>query len=184
MTRERLRPAYGDGDLAQVYAAPHQHAVHADHQLRVAVTIQVAHALAGPVVSAADLSCGDAAILKTLRVQRRYLGDYAPGHEFTGPIESTIGQIPPVDLFVCTETLEHLDDPDTTLKAVRGKTAGLILSTPVDAWGDDNPQHYWAWDRAEVEAMLSAAGFTVALYNELDVRPAGGAYSFGIWGCR
>jgi 2-polyprenyl-3-methyl-5-hydroxy-6-metoxy-1,4-benzoquinol methylase len=90
-----------------------------------------------------------------------------------------------VQLYICCETLEHLDDPETVLKAIRSKTQNLVLSTPVDAWRDiTNPEHYWAWDRAAVEEMLRSAGFTVAVYNALDLRPAGGEYCFGIWWCR
>lgn len=186
MTRLRLREAYSPERLAEIYPAPHRHAKWPDHRVRVAVTIQLAHALVGEVTSAADLSCGDAAILRTMRVPQMHLGDYAPGYEYHGPVEETIGRIPPVDLYVCSETLEHLDDPDSVLRAIRTKTDALVLSTPVDAWDDvhRNPEHYWAWSRVDVEGMLTAAGFQVVLYAGLDLRPGGGEYEFGIWGCR
>lgn len=184
--RVRLREAYGPEKLAEIYAAPHRHAKWPDHQIRVAVTIQLAHSLVGNVPSAADLSCGDAAIVEALGITQTHLGDYAEGYEHRGPIEQTIEQIPHVDLFVCSETVEHLDDPDLVLKKIRTKTDALVLSTPVGAWNDAdrNPEHYHAWDREAVEEMLTAAGFRVVLYNELDLRPGGGEYSFGIWGCQ
>ncbi len=184
MTRLRLRDAYSPERLAEIYPVPHQHIKWHDHQVRVAVTIQIAHALTGPVESAADLSCGDAAILRALNVGVRHLGDFAAGYEYRGPIEKTAEQIPRVDLFVCTETLEHVDDPDLVLKAIRARTSALVLSTPVDCWRDRNPEHYWAWSREDVEEMLREAGFTVALYASVDVRPGGGEYDFGIWACR
>lgn len=180
----RLRPPHSAQRLAEIYAKPHKHSRWIDHQIRVAVTIQIAHALAGPVDAAADLSCGDAAILGALRVKRSYLGDYAPGYDLHGPLEDTIGQIPDVDLYVCSETLEHVDDPPAVLKAIRGKTTALVLSTPVDAWQDSNIEHYWAWSHRDVEGLLSAAGFRTVIYNELDCRPGGGDYAFGIWACR
>lgn len=182
--RLRLRPAYGPGTLARIYAKPHQHAAWLDHKVRVAVTAQFAHALAGKVETGADLSCGDGTILSSLDVSKRFFGDFAPGYPHTGPIDDTIEQIPHVDLFICCETIEHLDDPDFTLKLIRGKAKTLVLSTPVDAFDDTNEQHYWAWSRGGVEDMLTTAGFTVVVYNELDFRPARGEYAYGVWYCR
>jgi hypothetical protein len=187
MTRVRLRPAYSPERLAEVYATPHDHCGWSDHRLRVAATIEVARWLAEEdegVRSAADLSCGDGAVLRGLKVEDRHFGDLAPGYPHTGPVEETIQQIPPVDLFVSAETVEHLDDPDAVLKAVRGRTRLLVLSTPVDAFDDDNAEHYWAWSRTGVEDMLFAAGFEVAVFTAVDFRPMGLPYCFGIWGCR
>jgi hypothetical protein len=183
--RKRLRPAHTPEQLAQIYATPHDHTQWPDHIARVDATIAIAKALAGGTLdSAADLSCGSGAVLGALNVRRLHLGDYARGYEYVGPNEETIEAIPEVDMFVCTETLEHLDDPDAVLKAIRAKARMLVLSTPVDAWDDDNIEHYWAWSQADVEEMLAAAGFTVAGYAELDFRPYGLVYSFGVWGCR
>jgi hypothetical protein len=152
--------------------------------MRVAFTALVAHGVDRDMTSGADLSCGDGTLLRSMRLPTSYFGDIAPGYEYQGPIEATIDQIPAVDLFICTETLEHLDDPDLVLKKVRAKAQWLVLSTPIDAWNDTNPEHYWAWSREAVEGMLAAAGFTVAVYAALDLRPAAAdAYCFGIWGC-
>lgn len=184
VTRVRLREAHTPQRLAEIYARPHDHSQWPDHQIRVAVTVQLAHALAGPVTTAADLSCGDAAILRALRVKRKILGDYASGYEYEGPLERTIEEIPHVDLYVCCETLEHVDDPAAVLAAIRPKTDALVLSTPVGAWQDRNEEHYHAWDREGVEELLGEAEFRVVFFAELDLRPGGGEYSFGIWGCR
>lgn len=186
MRRERIRSAYSPEELAKIYPRPHVHFGNQDHRLRVAVTIALAKALAGSVDSVADLSCGDAAIASAINAPRRILGDLAPGYPIEGPIESTVHQIPAVDLFVCTETVEHLDDPDTVLKSVREKTRMLVLSTPVDAWDDvQNEEHYWCWDREAVEDMVCMAGFQVCTYVELDLTYAGPYhYKFGTWGCR
>ncbi len=184
--RKRLRPAHPPEDLARIYATPHNHAQWHDHVLRIEATIDVARKLVdGPVRSAADLSCGSAAVLKALDVELLHLGDYAPGYEYTGPIEETIHQIPPVDLFVCTETIEHVDDPDRVLRDIRAKTQMLVLSTPVDNWDDTNVEHYHAWDEAGVEEMLTAAGFEIEVHLLLDFRPHGPEYyCFSIIGCR
>lgn len=183
--KTRLRPAHSPERLAEIYATPHNHTKWNDHKIRVAVTAQLAFGLVGSQIqTAADLSCGDAAILKTLGVPLLHLGDFAPGYEHHGPIERTIHDIPRVDLYVCSETLEHVDDPGLVLELIRPKTDALILSTPVGCWGDRNPEHYWAWSREDVEELLTAAGFQVVLYTGLDLRPGGGEYEFGIWGCR
>lgn len=185
MRRERLRAAYTDDELGKLYAKPHEHFGNADHRLRVAMTIQLVRAFAGKVESVADLACGDAVIASAVNAPRRFLGDFAPTYPLVGPIESTIEQIPPVDLFICTEAIEHLDDPDTVLKSIRGKTTALVLSTPVGCFHDRNPEHYWAWDREAVEAMARDAGFRVDVYAELDLSAAGpDHYSFGIFACR
>jgi len=181
--RARLRPAHSPQALADIYRVPHQHAGWIDHRMRVSFSAMLAKAILKDVETGADLSCGDGALLGAIPLQTRIFGDFAPGWPITGPVEATIEQIPDVDLFVCAETLEHLDDPDLVLKKIRAKTSRLLLSTPIEAWEDSNPEHYWAWDRAEVDGMLAEAGFTVSVFLALDLRPAQGDYCFGIWAC-
>ena len=182
MTRVRLRPAHSAGELADLYRVPHDHTRWPDHVERVDATIRFAREfLVPPVGGVADLSCGSAAIARGIGASWLVLGDVAAGYEFHGPIERTVGEIGPVDVFVCCETLEHLDDPDKVLAAVREKARYLILSTPVDAWNDDNVEHYWAWSRADVDEMLVAAGWVPAAYRELRFAPF--VYTFGVWGC-
>lgn len=185
MRRERLRPAHSSAGLDLLYPEPTNHFRWIDHRVRVAVTKVIAlGCIDDTVASGADLSCGDGAILRGLNLPTAYFGDYAPGHEYTGPIEETIEQVPAVDLFVCTETVEHLDDPDAVLKSIGWKADRLLLSTPIDAWGDGNAEHYWAWDREAVEEMIRGAGFRPVVFTALDLRPGNPvSYQFGIWGC-
>ncbi len=184
--RQRLRPAHSPEQLAHIYAAPHDSSRWRDHRVRVAVTLELArgylHDNPGSVTSVADLSCGDATIARSLGADTVVLGDYAPGYDHHGPIEVTIHRIPTVDLFVCSETLEHVDDPDLVLAAIRAKTKRLVLSTPVDCWGDANVEHYWAWSAEHVEGMLRTAGFDVDVFTRLDMR-RWSPYAFGIWAC-
>lgn len=184
MNRLRLRSAYDEHELRRIYPTPHDHTQWLDHKVRVAVTIELARTLSGHVNRAADLSCGDGTILRGVDADERLFGDFAPGYPITGRVEDTITSIPDVDLYICCETVEHLDNPDVMLKSIRTKARNLVLSTPVDAWQDTNPEHYWAWSRGGVEDMLRSAAFDPVVYNELDLRPAGGEYSFGIWWCR
>lgn len=183
MTRQRVRPVHSAEELSQIYAKPHNHFSCIDHRVRVAMTMVVAQTVDAGATSGADLSCGDGTILRNLNLGERYFGDFAPGYPIHGPIEQTLDRIPEVDIYVCTETLEHLDDPDTVLKRLRSKTKALVISTPVDNWDDNNLEHYWAWSRQDVEDMLVSAGFRVVVFTGLDLRPAGGYYCFGIWSC-
>lgn len=187
MMRRRLRPTPTPAELDKLYAQPHDHTQWDDHRFRVDVTSALAHNLLSIGGTVADLSCGDAAVAKRLAEThnaRMILGDYAPGYEYTGPIEDTIGQIGHVDLFVCCETIEHLDDPDAVLAQIRRKTSRLLLSTPDGEDDDSNPEHVWGWDSEAVEKMLRSAGFVPDIHTTLDLRPAGCMYSFQIWACR
>lgn len=185
MTRKRLRPAHSPEDLARIYATPHNHTRWDDHVMRVDHTVNFAVEVIGTAGLAADLSCGSGAILAGLPVARRIFGDLAPGYEYTGALEQTLEQIPDVDLYVCCETLEHVDDPGVVLKQVRAKASMLLLSTPIEAWDDTNVEHYWAWDRGGVEELLADADWGVMDFMELDFRGCGTQfYCFGIWACR
>jgi hypothetical protein len=156
---------------------------------RIDITYAIASWLLPPTGAwVADLSCGDGTIVN--RLVKHYgaqatLGDIAPGRPITGPIEETIELLDRVyDLFICSETIEHLNDPDTVLKQIRLKTHWLVLSTPVGNTDPDNPEHLWAWDREDVDVMLRRAGFGTLVYTSLDLRLSGYPYNWGIWGCR
>ncbi|MDM4722758.1 hypothetical protein QTQ03_25330 [Micromonospora sp. WMMA1363] len=170
-----------------MYSRPHQHDQWIDHRIRVDVTTAVARNVLAYGATVGDLSCGDAAVAMRLRRShgaRLVLGDLAPGYELTGPIEETINQIESVDLFLCTETIEHLDDPDAVLAAIRPQTQRLLLSTPDGETDDTNPEHVWGWDATAVDQMLRSAGFVPDVFASLDMRLAGGQYNFQIWACR
>lgn len=200
MRSQRIRPAYSADELSRVYASPYDHARWPEHQLRIRVT----SALANHVIDTnrdlvgADLSCGDGVLLQSLNLVERHFGDLRLDVEsilshpvkttsltltHKGFIENTIDLLPPVDVFVMTETLEHIDWPEDVLAKVGERANRLILSTPLCAWSDRNPEHYWAWDREWIEDMAKEAGFrdTVA-FAGLDCRSDGEGYLFGIWG--
>ena len=187
--RVRTRPAYTPEELEHLYARPHDAAEFEDHARRVAASITMGTKLLAkyrrPTV--ADLSCGNAEIAHMLPAPRKYLGDMAPGYGIVGPIEETIESIPDVHLFILSETLEHLDDPDAVLRQIRPRTRSLLLSTPLTVEGeeDTNPEHYWSWDEQDVLDMLTEAGFTPILYETVDgreVHPE--SYLWQVWGCR
>lgn len=180
MYRARLRGKHNDEKLKQIYREPHNHTTFKDHIIRVQSTIAVGKWL-GKLASAADLSAGDATIINALDIDNRYVGDFAGGYEIVGPIEQTINQIPGVDLFICSETLEHLDDPDRVLSQICEKSKYILLSTPDGESGTGNQEHYWGWDTECIKSMLYDAGFDPMCLSVLYLKDYGYAYNFQIW---
>jgi hypothetical protein len=182
---KRLRPRYNAQELKEIYATPHSHAQFPDHVIRVERTLAIAAQMVAPDDRiGADLSCGDGEVLSRCPglIERIY-GDFATGYPISGPIERTILQIPYVDIFFLCETIEHLDDPYGALRLIREKTTKLILSTPLNEADDENPEHYWGWDREGMESILISTGFTPVFYEETELPPGLQKYRFQIWGC-
>jgi len=175
----RIRSKHTSAGLKRIYAKPHEHHHWADHVIRVNRTLEIAKAIAG-VKSAADLSAGDAFVINGLKLDASYVGDFAPKYEITGAIEKTIDQIPVVDLFILSETLEHLDNPLAVLKQIRAKTKTLLLSTPHARWDDNNEEHYWAWDKSGILELLMSAGFTAVSFELLELQEKY-YYDYQIW---
>lgn len=185
MTRIRLRAAYTPEQLAEVYNAPYDHTRWPDHIQRVAQTVQTMDAFAAEVGArtVVDLSCGDGAVVNQSRHpwERRVLGDYTT----TGPLEIGLESLKPVDMYVCSETLEHLEDPDAVLRQIREKSSHLVLTTPVDEVSGENPEHYWGWGVDDIRVMLRAAGWdprNVDLFKP-QVETVYQHYTFQIWTC-
>lgn len=184
---KRLRPKWSDEELAKIYAKPHDHYKYGrGHGLRVEVTQNILKSMSRHVraETGADLSCGNGAILKHIKLKKYYLGDFAKGYEFEGPLEKTIHEIPFVDIYVCSETLEHLDDPLSALKLIREKSKTLVLSTPIENWNDTNGEHYWSYDREGVEELLKESGWVPNVFLFLDTTVFREPYKYGIWGCK
>ena len=183
---KRLRAEWTSEELQNLYEEAHNHWLYGrGHGLRVQFTQVIAKDMAREVnaTTVADLSCGNGEIAKVLDLIE-FLGDYAPGYKYTGPLERTLEQIPKVSLYICSETLEHLNDPASALGQIREKAEGLVLTTPINAWHDDNEEHYWAWDREGVEGLLTEAGWTPNVFAVLDSTVFNETYTYGIWGCK
>lgn len=185
MTRKQLRQFYSPTELASVYTRTYDHTRWPDHIQRVKRTASDLDIFAAEVDArtVADLSCGDGAIVGQSEHPwtSRVLGDYIT----TGPLEKGLPELEPVDMYVCSETLEHLEDPDLVLRLIREKARHLILSTPVDEISDENPEHYWGWGVGDVRAMMQAAGWTprsVDLFKP-QVETIYQYYTFQIWTC-
>lgn len=184
--RVRLRDNPTEAELAEMYAVPHDARRYGyGHGLRVAATIELARYRTQGVRTIADLSCGNADVTRGVKRVGLHiiLGDFAPGYEYHGPIEQTITQIPDVDVFVCSETIEHLEDPDAVLAAIRAKTRCLILSTPIaELPPSGNREHLWGWDQDGVAGMLEGAGFNPSAGQRIDLwLPPDQGYCYQIW---
>ena len=184
---KKLREFHADEELAKIYATPHDHKIFGrGHEIRVNTTIQIAKDMAYQVnaKSVADLSCGNGAIAKALNIGTTILGDYAKGYQYSGPLEKNISKIDNVDLYICSESIEHVEDPSSVLNSIRKKSKALVLSTPIDAWYDTNEEHYWAWNREDIESLMKNAGWTPDVFIMLDTTVFGEPYIYGMWGCK
>jgi hypothetical protein len=169
--------------LARLYGRTYDHTRWPDHIERVAETTRLLDEFAAAMgsVSVADLSCGDGAIVNGSRHPwaRRVLGDLTT----TGPIETAVRDLEPVDLFVCSETIEHVDDPDGLLVDIGKVARHLLLTTPLgETDPDNNPEHYWGWGAMDMAEMLADAGWTwreMTTFTPQSVRH----YTFQMWRC-
>lgn len=194
MRVERLRPLPSPEALAAMYPVPHDHRLYGrGHGERVEATIALGleHIDEFDRETVADMACGNAEIARRICVGAfhadLHLGDLAGtglwpvGTSYHGPIEETIHLLPTVGTFVLSETIEHLDDPGAVLALARSKSARLLLSTPIECWDDDNPEHLWAWGREGVEDLLKRAGWRPVAFTNVDSREYGEPYLYGIW---
>lgn len=174
--RTRLRPAYTPEQLKLVYSNVYPDWI--GHPERRRVTAQLAMSIYSGEGLVVDLSCRDGAIEKMMTIPdgKLMLGDLMT----VGPMEEALMVVPHCELFICSETLEHLDDPDWVLRQIRLVSDKLILSTPCDEPNAaSNIEHYWSWGADDVEAMLVEAGFT---NNQLTLCTPHG-FTFQIWRC-
>lgn len=192
MRVEELRYAPTAEQLAVMYAKPHDHRIYGrGHDERVKATIALAREHLLQFQSIADLSCGNGTIVRSLtpHPHDRWLGDFAPltdvrdgEHILHGDIFATLREIPdPTHVFVLSETLEHVPEPLELLAQIRQRCLQLVLSTPMEAWEDTNPEHLWAWDRDGVEDFAQVAGWSPVAFTSVDSRAWGEPYLYGIW---
>lgn len=181
--RRQLRAFHSEQERAALYASRYQHGQWEEHRHRVRHTAALLREM-NPQ-SVADLSCGDGAVVVQAQLTcPAYLGDVTPGWPVTGPIEETIWGCPPVDVFVCSETLEHVEDPEGLLHAIWKRSRRLLLTTPNEETADKgNPEHYWGWGINDLAVMIGDAGWTQAV-SELYVPPVMVPYySYQVWWC-
>lgn len=180
----KLRRFWSDVKLQEIYGHTYKHERWAEHAYRVQHTLGVAHRLVENygLKTAADLSSGDGAIIDQLspRLTRVEKGDISV--DGCG-IEVNIKNLRPVDLFICTETIEHLEAPWTVLEEVAQRTRWLILSCPLDERPEiDNYEHYWSFTSEDVRDILTQSGFSPVTYDFLT--GVGWTYDYQVWTAR
>lgn len=192
----QLRPFYTAEERAEVYARPYDHTRWQDHVIRVQTTIHVARWMRDLVgaKTGADFSAGDGAILRGCSLESSWYGDLTipPERERHGEVwidgadleddHLWEWQETSVDLYVCSETIEHVRDPRRLLRNIRQSAKALVLSTPEGEEGDGNPEHYWGWDREDIFDLLHETGWSPQICTILDPVVPGG-YVYQIWGC-
>lgn len=203
--RTRLREVRPEGEAAyyaRTYPNGYKHDRWPDHVERIKASADLIERYTGGIKSAADLSCGDGALLNMIsrHLDIAYFGDLngTPASAVTwckaqslrhltpGQLPESLADLPgPVDLFILSETIEHMDDPDALLRALAGVSRYLFLSTPVDEDANvGNAEHYWGWGQADVHRMLQDNGWTpleVQLLTPVSTRHLDGAYTFQLW---
>jgi len=158
--RIRLREKHTPEMLAELYDGVYDHRKWAEHVARVDWTIRrLQHFidLRPEITRVVDLSCGDGAILNGLNVPNKVFGDIVPADHLTiAPIAAEIAvRYMTGDLLICSETLEHLDDPDQFLRDAQENFKFIAITTPLgESDPEKNYEHYWGWDLIGVNKML------------------------------
>ena len=207
MTRVQLREirtaAQETAFYERRYPLGYRHEVWPDHVERIAASAELIRRYSGQIRTAADLSCGDCALISRLDLETAYVGDLIGARgEYpmrpnvrvlpAGPLPDSLdgfrtipGKTLPVDLFILSETLEHVPDPDTLLAKLTDISRYLFLSTPLDEPASTgNEEHYWGWGQSDIHHLLWESGWSpleVSLFTPESTRHYPEAYTFQLW---
>jgi SAM-dependent methyltransferase len=84
-----------------------------------------------------------------------------PVAELLGPIEALPVEDGSFDVVLCTQVLEHSDDPAQAVKELRRVTApgGRVLASTHGTWVyHPSPQDYWRWTHTGLERLFHQNG--------------------------
>jgi hypothetical protein len=175
----KFRRFYTQDQLAEIYAHAYDSTRWPEHVERIKQTIAYGQRLIDThsLKTCADFSAGDRSVTGGFHNLEQL--ETSDGHI----LEDLAGMSEPVDLFVCTETIEHLEAPWTVLEAIAEKTKWLILSTPLDEDpGIGNHEHYWSFDDVDINWLLAQSGFEDR--RMVLIGGEGWTYTYQLWTAR
>ena len=124
-----------------------------------------------------DVGCGEKPYLPYFEP---YADDYVgvdidnPGADIEGSVEALPVEDGSYDLVLCTQVLEHVDDPGQAVRELDRVTApgGRVLASThgVQVY-HPSPADYWRWTHAGLERMFERS----ADWESVSVTPVGGA---------
>lgn len=202
---KKLREFYNQEQLKDLYKNGYDHTTSIQHKLRVALSIQLAVWTINRwnLQRVADFSCGDGHIISELirskNVTEAIIGDFAQVNVdkvrenlginedvkisyHVGDISQLLSNVEKdIDLFILTETIEHVEDPEKLLYELSKKVRFLILSTPIDEQDAGNPEHYWGWSNEEMNTLLIDNAWEPIISNPLHFKEKALVYDFQLW---
>ena len=178
---KKLRRFHNNEAQHSFYEHHFSHRSHESHISRVEHTIKIGQGLIDRVgiKTIADFSAGDRAIVMGLAgYEEAWLSDYSD--DGVDILDRLREDTRTYDLFVCTETIEHVEQPWTLLEEIAKRTTWILLSTPLDEDPTENNwEHYWSFGADDVDDLLTQAGFDWSVVNVF--KPATGPYTYQIW---
>ena len=147
------------------------------HALARWLRAQAAELRAGPRVRILDVGCGVKPYYPFFRdVASEYVGvDVVenPVAELLGPVEALPVEDESFDVVLCTQVLEHSDDPAQAVRELRRVTrpGGRVLASThgVQVY-HPSPEDYWRWTHTGLELLFLRNG----RWASVAVEPAGG----------
>jgi SAM-dependent methyltransferase len=126
-----------------------------------------------------DVGCGDKPYYPFFSTAASYIGvdvQQNPNADLHGAVEAIPAEDASFDLVICTQVLEHADDPAQAVREMHRVTApgGRVLaSTHGTQVYHPNPGDYWRWTHTGLERLFTANGD----WERVDVEPGAGTAS-------
>jgi hypothetical protein len=176
----KLRRFMDAEELKSCYGKHYDPTVWPEHMKRIEATKAFIQRLVDDqgLKTAADYSAGGTPLMASVaNLELLETSDYSlSGRD----IIDEVRRMEPVDLYVCTETIEHLECPWTLIEEVARKTRWLVLSTPLDEpWGSGNWEHYWGFTLDDVRTMLEQSG--ISPMRQQIVHGENWTYAYQLW---
>ena len=116
-----------------------------------------------PADSVLDLGSGAAPYAGLIRHRRYVTADLLAAADVRCDATILPFRSAAFDLVLCTELLEHVPDPDATLREIRRvmHDRGILLLTTPLTWGVHAPHDYHRWTDSGLIGLLTRHGFQV-----------------------